>query len=94
MIFLKLATVKDDVGSLSGISFQGYPGVKLENHIIKSLVLSRPSMIRCLKHCADVPDCFSVNYHAADGICELNHYNYMLSDPSAAAGYVWYDCEF
>ena len=86
--------MKDDVGSLSGISFQGYPGAKLENHIIKSLVLSRPSMIRCLKQCADVPDCFSVNYRAADGVCDLNHYNYMLSDPSAAAGYVWYDCEF
>ena len=80
--------VQDDIKSSSGISFQ----MRVENHIIKSLLLPRASKLRCLQKCADLPKCFSVNYHATDRICELNHYNYMLSDPSAAAGYVWYDC--
>ena len=86
---LIFATVKDDIRSSSGISFQGYLDARLENH---SLLLTRASKFRCLQKCADLPECFSVNYHAADGICELNGYNYMLSDLSAAAGYVWYDC--
>ena len=91
---MKFDTVKSDVGSTSGVVFQGHQGVKLQNYLINSLILPGSRVIACLKVCADVPDCFSDNYYPPDGVCELNGYNYMLSDPINAAGYVWYDCVY
>ena len=92
--YLPFCTVKPDIQSSAGMSFRRHPGVKLQNYLINSLILPGSRVIACLKVCADVPDCFSVNYYPPDGVCELNGYNYMLSDPINAAGYVWYDCVY
>ena len=86
---MKFDTVKSDVGSTSGVVFQGHQGVKLQNYVIKTL-FPGSSVIACLKVCADIQECFSVNYFVLNGLCELNSYNYMMSDPIDAAGYIWY----
>ena len=36
------------------------------------------SVIACLKVCADIQECFSVNYFVPHGLCELNSYNYLI----------------
>ena len=87
------ATVKCDIGSSSGVVFKRHQGVKLQNYVIKR-IFPVSSVIACLKVCADIQECFSVNYFVPHGLCELNSYNYMLSDPINAAGYVWYDCAY
>ena len=88
-LFFFFATVKCDIGSSSGVVFKRHQGVKLQNYVIKTL-FPGSSVIACLKVCADIQECFSVNYFVPNGLCELNSYNYMMSDPIDAAGYIWY----
>jgi hypothetical protein len=51
--------------------FKTFPGLRVR-HALYSLTVSPGEATRCTLMCVDNKDCYGVNFHKNDGICEIN----------------------